>query len=420
MTGMAAKLACSQHFNSGFNAAQVRADLRSYSALFDLLDVRYERPEQRVSARLPGLSERAARYRPGLGCTLDLPVASGLDVLQASTSTNEMAKPWPLGNRVDTIQATRQQSLDALLAEDLRQGEQTRALLLVEAGRISAEAYAPGVQHDSLLLGWSMAKSFTAIMLGYLENIGKLSESEAKLFPQWRDDDRARIRVQDLLQMSAGLDFAERYLPGTDVTRMLFAAPSASAVALQAPLAHSPGSHFSYSSGTTNLLSLLYVQRLGGAQGALDSLHADILQPLGMQHTVLEMDPSRVFVGSSYMYASARDWARLGLLMLRQGELNGYRLVTADWVRRALTPNQSDNDRRYGYQFWLNHGGEELRWPDLPADTAMMNGNRGQAVAIIPSLDTVIVRLGWSSAVYPTSQKFASLLQPLIQRSESK
>lgn len=122
------------------------------------------------------------------------------------------------------------------------------------------------------------------------------------------------------------------------------------------------------------------------------------------------MDPSGILVGSSYIYGSARDWARLGLLMLNKGQANRQQLISQDWVVDASVPNSSDNDRAYGYQFWLNAGQPELRWPELPKDAYAMLGNRKQVVMIIPSADTVVVRLGWSTQSYPTGENIQGLL----------
>jgi CubicO group peptidase (beta-lactamase class C family) len=190
---------------------------------------------------------------------------------------------------------------------------------------------------------------------------------------------------------------------------MLFQAPSASDVALRSPAEHAPGSFFYYSSGTTNLLARFVRDRLGGNQAQIDFFDRELRAPLGLRHTLFEPDPSGVFVGSSYVYAAARDWARLGLLMLDRGEFDGRQLLAPDWVERAITPNASANDRRYGYQFWLN-GPEPLRWPDLPADAYAMMGNREQVVMVIPSAGAVLVRLGWSSEQYPMEEQFNRLL----------
>ena len=163
------------------------------------------------------------------------------------------------------------------------------------------------------------------------------------------------------------------------------------------------------------MLAQLIFNRLGGStSNAYSYLNQQLLAPLGMRHTIVEADPSGVFVGSSYVYASARDWARLGNLLVANGTHEGQQLLDAEWVARATTPNPSANDPRYGYQLWLNSGGDQpLRWPELPADAFAMQGNRAQVVMMIPSKNAVFVRLGWSATGYPTSEVFGSWLQAL-------
>ena len=161
------------------------------------------------------------------------------------------------------------------------------------------------------------------------------------------------------------------------------------------------------------MLSKLYERTHGGSQAALDALYRDVFIPLGMHHSVLEVDPSGSFVGSSYIYATARDWARLGQLMLNDGELNGHRIVEPSWVQAAQIPNTSVNEPGYAQQFWLNTNGETLRWPQLPEDAYAMMGNREQVVMVIPSRKAVLVRLGWSSGAYPTAANFQAVLAAL-------
>jgi CubicO group peptidase (beta-lactamase class C family) len=135
-----------------------------------------------------------------------------------------------------------------------------------------------------------------------------------------------------------------------------------------------------------------------------------IYRPMGISQALFETDAAGTPVGSSYFYASARDWARAGLLMLDGGVINGHRILDEDYVQQATTPNTSENEKRYGFQFWLNQGGAEPRWPDLPDDTYAAQGNREQRVMIIPSKQTVIVRLGWTKGSYPTNRNFAEIL----------
>lgn len=408
-TGMGAKLACSQHYVSKLSKEQVMQDLKAYASAFDLLTLEYNDEQRQVVSRWPGFASQSAQFREGLGCSLEIDEPN-LDSLIPARKVVQ-AGEWPAGNTVATIIPSAQSALFQLYEQDVTEKQETRALLIVKQGRIIAETYAPGVEPTTPLLGWSMAKTLTSIMLGQLEYAGLLNTEESGLFPQWSDDDRRSITVEQLLRMSSGLEFRELYVPGVDVTKMLFNSYSAAGVALNKPLQYRPGEHFYYSSGTANILSLLFTQRVGGNADAARYFQEEILQPLGMAHTILEPDPSGVFVGSSYAYASARDWARLGQLLLNKGELNGRRLLSADWVARATAPNESLNDPRYGYQIWLNSGGDELRWPDLPADAFGMTGNRSQRVVVIPSADVVIVRLGWSREAYPDSRKFAELLR---------
>ncbi len=407
-TAMGAKLGCSARYLSGLAPDQIIEDLTSYSPANQYLDIHYS-DERVVTASLFGLAETQARYREGLGCALLLGDSTVLDDIDTE-SIESTADEWPLGETVSSIDEEYQQRLDAMLRSDNEAGFNSRALLMVRGGKVVAESYAPGFDSSTPLLGWSMGKSLTAIMLGQLELQGLVSRDETGLFEAWSDA-RSEISVTNLLQMSSGLDFQEIYTPGHDATRMLFLSPSASGVAMASPLAHAPGEHFYYSSGTTNLLARLLSDRLGGPQASADFLGEQILRPLGMANTVLEMDPAGHYVGSSYIYASARDWARLAQLMLNGGELNGIRLLSEEWVAAAQQPNSSTNDPRYGYQFWLNGGGEKLSWPDLPEDAYAMLGNRKQVVMIVPSADTIIVRLGWSWGQYPTSENFAALLR---------
>ncbi|MEM1230388.1 MAG: serine hydrolase [Pseudomonadota bacterium] len=408
-TAMGAKLGCSGRYLTGLDESQVREDLASYSAALGAVSVSYDDAVGQARARLLGLAPTQADYRPGLGCTLKIGDTGALDTVQVPAVTRTTA-PWPAGSGAPSRSAALTEALEAQLSRDNAAGEHTRALLVARGGTLVAEAYAPGFQVDTPHLGWSMGKSVVSILIGNLALHGKLALDETGLFPAWADDARSELRLDELLTMTSGLAFEEVYAPGSDATRMLFQARSAADVAQASPLAHEPGRHFSYSSGTSNLLARLIGQRLGGLQDSYDWVHEQILAPLAVTTLTLEPDPAGEWVGSSYVYASARDWARLGELMRQGGSLNGHRVLSESYVAHASAPNESDNDPRYGYQFWLNSGGDALRWPDLPADAYAMQGNRAQVVMIIPSAELVIVRLGWSPGRYPLNDNLAALV----------
>lgn len=411
-TSMSAKLACSSKFITQLEDEQIVKDLASYSPAVNLVDIEYDLQKQSVKATLFGLAEAKAHYQESIGCRLifdntnrDKLIINPLKVSDA---------PWPAGEDTPHIAALIQQELDEMLRSDNERGYNSRALLVIQNGQLLAESYGPNINSYTPLLGWSMAKSVIAILLGRMEFLDMIDLNQAQLFEAWLQDERAGISLVQLLQMSSGLDFNETYAPGSDATRMLFTAPSASDIAMTSELAHKPSQYFSYSSGTTNLLSR-YIHQILGNDSSEDQrfLYQKIFEPLAMANSIFEMDSSGVLVGSSYLYSSGRDWARLGLMMLNKGRINGHQIVSEKWVADAIEPNVSENDKRYGYQFWLNRGEDELRWPSLPEDAYAMMGNRKQSVMIIPSENIVLVRLGWSAGEYPMASNYRKLLNML-------
>lgn len=411
-TGIGSKLLCSAEYVIGSSREQAFEDLVQYSPILSQISYEYDDPSQTVSTSLFGLKPKTASYIPGLGCAVDYQGYQQRRQLQLQQISPTEAE-WPAGNTVRTIDGELQSLTDSMLAQDNAGGLNTRALLVVSEGKIVAESYGQQMNAESKLLGWSMAKSLNAIMLGNLEMRGLVDLTAAAGFDQWQGDDRASIRIEDLLHMTDGLAFSEEYNPGDDATAMLFTSASASDYVLRKQLAAVPGSRFNYSSGTANVLSRLYTEALGGPQPAYDNFISNIFQPMAFQHATFETDASGMLMGSSYFYASARDWARIGQLMLGEGAINGHRIVSREWVARATSPNQSINDKAYGYQWWLNRGNDDLRFSSLPEDVYYANGNRQQIVMVFPSQDAIIVRLGWTADSYPIAENFTRILDAL-------
>jgi CubicO group peptidase (beta-lactamase class C family) len=409
-TGMGAKLACSSRYVTGLSEQQAKADIVSYSAAAALLELSYNDATKTVTATMQGMAQKQAKYREGLGCALELGDTTALEniSIQGISPTEDA---WPIGASVNTINKDVQTFTTKQLNQDNEAGLQTRALLVIKDGEIIAESYDDGFDSSSKLLGWSMGKSVTAMMLGRLDTIKGVDFQQTELFDDWKNDDRKNLNLVNLLQMSSGLDFDEPYVPGSDSTKMLFTAYSASDVALKSQLVYEPSRFFYYSSGTTNLLTRWLSNELGGTpQAMIDFTYNELFRPLHMANSIFETDSSGVLVGSSYLYSSARDWGRLAQLLLNDGLWEQKQLISTDWIKQAATPNTSDNDKRYGYQFWLNAGHEVLRWKDIPADAYAMQGNRSQRVMMIPSENTAIIRLGWTSGKYPTNDNFAEIL----------
>jgi CubicO group peptidase (beta-lactamase class C family) len=412
-SGIGAKLLCSGRYISGFSEQQALDDLVKYSPLLDYLSVEFDDSTEQVTTSFLGLATTTATHVDGIGCYADY---EGFDQRADYADEDRVPMPvfssrWPHGTRVETIDPAIQSQLDALIAADNAEGLDTRALLIVHNGQIIAESYAGEADAETPLLGWSMAKSLMAIMLGNLEYRGLLDPTAKPVVAQWAEDERANIELTDLLTMTDGLAFSEAYNPGDDATAMLFTEASGSDYAISRPVAQRPGTQFNYSSGTANILSRVYFNHTGATLAdSLADYREHIATPLSFQHAVFEPDAAGVLVGSSYFYASARDWARIGQMMLNGGVLNGHRIVSEDWVDRATSPNGSRNNRAYGYQFWLNRGNADQRWPDLPADAYAANGNREQSVTVLPSQDLVVVRLGWTTGRYPINDRIVQIM----------
>lgn len=271
---------------------------------------------------------------------------------------------------------------------------ETHALLVVQRGRITFERYGEGFDAASTHHSWSKAKSITQALVGLLVKDRKLDVAAPADVPEWAGDARAAITLDQLLRMSSGLKFIEDYAPGgkpSDVIAMLFGEgkDNVAGYAATQPLEHQPGTYWSYASGTTNIVSRI-------ASRALDAYGADferfmrlrLFEPLGIRSAKPKLDKAGVFIGSSYCFMSARDFARFGLLYLRDGVWEGRRLLPEGWVDYARTPTFQQpgvDSNRYGAHWWLDFGGP---------GSFSANGYDGQFTIVVPDRDLIIVRHG--------------------------
>ena len=289
-------------------------------------------------------------------------------------------------------------SLDAPKASALAR---TRALVMVHEGQLVLEWYARGITKGTRLQSWSMAKSMLHAALGIAIGDRRLDPGAAAPVPEWRGkgDPRGRITLLQLAQMTDGLRFDEDYAnPHSHVMQMLFGAGrgDVGASAARAAPAHMPGTRWSYSSGSANLLSRALRDALGGREAYADFLRGRLFARIGMNSAVAEFDAAGTWIGSSYVHATARDYARFGLLYLRGGNWNGEQVVPRAWVERARTPTMASRGE-YGALFWLNardpDSGKPAISEKLPDDLFLARGFGGQIIAIVPSLDAVVVML---------------------------
>ncbi len=407
--GYAAKMLCSTVFVSHRDAAEA---LRQDLALAAPVPYRVDQATRSVVAWLPGAAARRAVFRDGLGCTLradsTLPTRGSHGAAHAR-ATGHRGALWPAGERVDTThfpnggRASRLRlALDSAFAEPgPTNPRRTRGIVIAWNGRIIAERYAPGYDAATPQLGWSMTKSVTNALVGILVKQGKLATDQPAAAPEWNGagDARAAIRLDDLMRMSSGLTFDETYSGvASDVAKDLFLAGDAGAYAASLPLERPIGTRWAYSSGTTNIISRAIRIAIRNDSAYLQFPRRALFAPLGMRTAILEPDPSGTFVGSSYMYASARDWARFGQLYLNDGMWNGARILPKGWIKYSTTRSPADPSGGYGAQVWINAGDSTGKrpHPNLPPDAFFFLGHDQQNVVIIPSRRLVAVRLGYT------------------------
>ena len=294
-------------------------------------------------------------------------------------------------------------SLTAALLGSPEELGTTLALLVVHDGRIVLEHYGGGTDAATTLVSWSVAKSITHALVGIAVGDGLLSTADSDLFPGWRADERSRITLQHLLNMSSGLEWNEDYVDGSvsDVIEMLFGGEAKgghddhAAYAASKRLVHPPGAAYMYSSGTTNLVTRVLARALGEVPPSSEVIdgfmRTRLFGPLGMGSATPKFDRSGNFVGSSFVYATARDFARFGWLYANDGVWDGTRILPAGWVEhgRTWTATDPENGVGYGAHWWLD--------PRLPGSMAAF-GYEGQHVWVVPDRDLVLVRLGKTDA----------------------
>jgi CubicO group peptidase (beta-lactamase class C family) len=273
-------------------------------------------------------------------------------------------------------------------------------VVVVHHGRIVAERYGRGFDARMPQLGWSMAKSVIAGLVGALIQQGRLALDASARWPP--GDARAAIKIRDLMAMSSGLEWNEAYGAVTDVTRMLYLEPDMAAFARNHPLAHPVGSFWSYSSGSAMVLSRLVQDAADGSSAS--AARVLLFGPLGMKSAVMEADAHGTLVGSSYLYATPRDWARYAQFLLQQGVWHGQALLPPGYVALMASPVAASRGQ-YGQGLvwlWGSNGETPGQNPDgafgIPPDTFWMEGHDGQFIAIVPSRELVVVRLGLTPA----------------------
>jgi CubicO group peptidase (beta-lactamase class C family) len=368
---------------------------------------RIDRERAQVSASFSGLAQARAIDRGPLGCLVlhgEPPAPVSLPAhVPATPLLPDIAGPAI----VEPAQPALQQALDRIFAETAAPPHRnTKAVVVVHNGRVIAERYAPGYAIDTQVIGWSATKSVTNALIGILVRQGRLSVEGPAPIAAWADpkDPRHAISIDNLLRMNSGLDIGDSLTARASTAfdpsaYMVFGVRDMAAFAEQAPLKAAPGTEWNYTNGNTLLLSKIIRDRTGGdAASVLAFVRRELFDKLGMRHVTLEFDAAGTPIGSSHMLASARDWARFGLLYLNDGVVAGERLLPPGWVDYSAAPTPGSEQYGYAAGFWTNRGdGEGQRYRiarGIPADAFFARGAMGQYVIVVPSQHLVVARFG--------------------------
>ena len=393
-TGYTAKMLCSGVFVEGLSQQQV--ELRELTAFpFNKVVSRVDIETKSVKSAIFGLVSQKAVFEDEIGATLYPDGYKSIEGRIALPRPNNDTLLWPQGSMLtDTLpQGVDIKGLSRFVDEQFI--ATSRAVVIVKDGQLILEKYAEGINEFTPLLGWSMTKTITAALTGILVKDGKLDIEKSALLEKWKDDERRDITLNNLLQMSSGLEWNEDYSKTslTDVSKMLYVESDMFDFASSPKLASSPDAVWQYSSGTTNIISGILRSCFDDYQSYYQFPQKALFNKLGMMHSYIETDATGTFVGSSYGYCSARDWTRLGMLYLNNGNWFGEQILPEWWVEYSTTPAISSNGK-YGVQIWLN--ASQIHMPQMPADVYFLNGYRGQRVAIIPSKNMVVACLNSS------------------------
>jgi CubicO group peptidase (beta-lactamase class C family) len=323
-------------------------------------------------------------------------------------------REWPTGRPGDAVDSDRLTTLldEAFAPAGIESMGKTNAILAVHGGVLVAERYAAGVTAHSTLPAWSMAKSVLHSLVGVLVEQGRLDLDEPAAMPQWHsgDDPRAAITLDHLLHMRSGLQWVEDYVDGdaSDVIEMLFGSGRADVAAYVAgrPPANAAGSSYLYSSGESCIVSALTRQVVGGPGRYEAFMHEVLFDRIGMTSPVPKFDGAGTWIGSSYCFATARDFARFGLLELRGGEWDGAQVIPRWWVDHGRTPQPDVDDDGWG------HGAHWWMLPGRTDGLFFASGYRGQYLMVVPGLDLVLLRSG-DSAI-PQRDAVAGLLGEIV------
>jgi len=425
-TGSVADALCAKTFVSGLDPQASFAEIMERPGIRRLrfaMRYRIDRTARTVDVSMAGLLATRAVSHEGLGC-VRVQGAREPYVLRIDLEALKKPKAPPLLPEiagpavVDPSDPALKAALDHVFEEPAGPPfRRTKAVVVVRDGRVIAERYAPGIGIDTPLPSFSMTKSVVNALLGIMTQQGLTSPSLPAPIPEWHgaNDPRREIEVGHLMRMTSGLALDETDDP-LNPSEQMFQHDDMARFAANALLIAEPGTRWAYSSASTQILARIIREAVGGPEQTLTYAWRELFDPLDMRSVTLAFDGSGTLQGANNMLASARDWARFGLLYLHDGEIGGRHILHQEWVDYSVWATL---DTDYAAGFWTNrsenpHARGRVQL-GIPRDAYYASGNLGQRCVIIPSQRMVVVRM--SDAVDPTGDisGLARLIREVIE-----
>ena len=433
-----AQIMCSAVFITGldpdFAAENVGYFISPYAERARVGKPVIDRAAKAVHIDLPDGRRRTARHVGGQGCVVVPAGKADVEFKPTAATSGTRAnstEQWPAGDAPAAALPAAINAEKLKLAVDAAFASSeglTAAYVVTWRGQLVAERYGAGINAQTPLESWSMTKSLTATLMGMLIRRGDYELWQPAPIPEWQaaGDPRATIRIGDILQMSSGLRIRAPQDPDYDEAGpypdhlYLYTGPDAYRYAATRPQQWPPGTVGRYRNTdpvlTSYLIKLAVEKR---REPYLSFPQRALFDKLGIHTFVFETDAQGHFLGQGLVLGSARDWARLGLLYLRDGVWNGERLLPEGYVKFVSTIAPAwlaDKRPIYGGFFWINGDGT---FP-VPREAYYMSGAGGQTTLIVPSHDLVVVRMGHFKGATPGGASFRKSLALLMEALPAK
>lgn len=269
----------------------------------------------------------------------------------------------------------------------------TVGLVVVQNNKLSFEKYWEEYSDSSLSGSFSVAKSITSLLIGCAIKEGKIksvNEPVGNYLPEFSKGDKAAVTIKDVLTMSSGTDFKESYANPLSITTELYYGSDVYKTATNVKMLNKPGTLHKYKSGDTQLLGLILAKATGKSLAEYAS--EKLWQPLGAVHPALwSIDHEKGYEKAYCCFNSnAKDFARIGKLMLDSGKHNGVQIIDSSYWANSIKPcgiltEKGETCNYYGFQWWIDPEHKEVFYA---------RGILGQYIICIPSKNLVLVRLG--------------------------